>query len=894
MITRIFLLISISLALTASITGQSQIGFISIDCGSPDHLSYDDPDTGIKYTSDNSFINAGISKNISTEYQYPKILNQSLPLSDLKSFPNGNKNCYSLRSNRPKGSLNLLRASFIYGNYDNQSKLPEFDLYLDVSYWFTVKFTSFSEIVITEVISVSQSDTTYVCLINKGLGTPFISSLELRPLTSSIYNLELGTNGLLVLFNRFDIGYTNGSGRYQDDTFDRIWKPYSSSPSWETFATPIDINVVENGNRAPQEVIRSFVKPKNPNDSLELYWNETDVGSRFYVYLYFAELEQLRNQSRVFNVSWNGLHLFGPISPRFRYAETAWSLTGLVAKEHRISIYRTGNSTLPPILNAIEVYTLKPLQGLLTYDQDFDAITSIITAYQLTKYWMGDPCGPQNFVWEGLQCSYTETAQPRIISLNLSSNSLTGVISTSILNLTSIQILDLSNNRLSGSIPEFLGELQSLRILNLKNNNFSGPVPTSVLMKSRNGGLNLLVDDQNVCQTRGSCKKKNSMTAIVASVTSTIALAIIVIISLLAYRNWKSGKSVEYTEDSLGTKKRKFSYGEIVQITNDFKTVVGKGGFGSVYLGRMENDDGTQVAVKMLSSSSSQGSNEFRAEAELLLRVHHRNLAPFVGYCDDNNNMALIYEYMANGNLRDFLSDNNKASGKLSWEMRIRIAIDAAQGLEYLHHGCKPPIVHRDVKSANILLSENMDAKIADFGLSKAIPSEEITHVATVVMGTRGYLDPEYYIMQNLTDKSDVYSFGIVMLELITGNHAIIKQKGEETIHIVQWVRPMLEKGEINEIVDGRMGGEYNVNSIWKALDVAVTCTRSSAIQRESMSFVLAELKECLSMEMIPRHRSDSSSQSQSTNVSSTYYVSNSSTEVFTGDIDAISGPLAR
>ncbi|XP_047339657.1 probable LRR receptor-like serine/threonine-protein kinase At4g29180 [Impatiens glandulifera] len=485
----------------SSVTGQSQIGFISIDCGSPDHLSYDDPDTGIKYTSDNSFINAG--------------------------------NCYSLRSNRPKGSLNLLRASFIYGNYDNQSKLPEFDLYLDVSYWFTVKFTSFSEIVITEVISVSQSDTTYVCLINKGLGTPFISSLELRPLTSSIYNLELGTNGLLVLFNRFDIGYTNGSGRYQDDTFDRIWKPYSSSPSWETFANPIDINVVENGNRAPQEVIRSFVKPKNPNGSLELYWNETDVGSKFYVYLYFAELEQLRNQSRVFNVSWNGKHLFGPISPRFRYAETAWSLTGLVAKEHRISIYRTGNSTLPPILNAIEVYTLKPLQGLLTYDQDFDAITRIMTTYQLTKNWMGDPYGPRNFVWEGLECSYTEKAQPKIISLNLSSNSLTGVISTSIVNLTSIQILDLSNNRLSGSIPEFLGELQSLRILNLKHNILFGPVPTSILMKSKNGGLKLLPEDR--------AEKNNSTTAIVASVASTIALAIIVIISLLAYRKWKSG-----------------------------------------------------------------------------------------------------------------------------------------------------------------------------------------------------------------------------------------------------------------------------------------------------------------------------------------------------------------
>ncbi|PKI65819.1 hypothetical protein CRG98_013773 [Punica granatum] len=137
--------------------------------------------------------------------------------------------------------------------------------------------------------------------------------------------------------------------------------------------------------------------------------------------------------------------------------------------------------------------------------------------------------------------------------------------------------------------------------------------------------------------------------------------------------------------------------------------------------------DGTKVAVKMLSPSSSQGPREFEAEAELLLTVHHRNLASFIGYCDDLMNMALIYEYLANGNLKNFLS-----------------------GLEYLHHGCKPPIIHRDVKTANILLSENMDAKIADFGLSKVVPSDGHSQVMTAVMGTTGYLDPEYVSTSNV------------------------------------------------------------------------------------------------------------------------------------------------
>ncbi|XVF34964.1 hypothetical protein REPUB_Repub18cG0103500 [Reevesia pubescens] len=260
--------------------------------------------------------------------------------------------------------------------------------------------------------------------------------------------------------------------------------------------------------------------------------------------------------------------------------------------------------------------------------------------------------------------------------------------------------------------------------------------------------------------------------------------------------------------------------------------------------------DGTQVAVKMLSPLSTQGSKEFQTEAELLMRVHHRNLASFIGYCDDGSNMALIYEYMANGSLKDYLS--YKSSNRLSWEMRLRIAIDAAQGLEYLHHGCKPPIIHGDVKTANILLSEKMDAKIADFGLSKAFPSDSHSEVITTVVGTRGYLDPEYYNLRNLNEKSDVYSYGVVLLELITGQHAIIRK--DESIHIVHWVSPLIESGDIGCIVDQNLHGEFDVNSVWKALEVAMTCTTPSSFNRATMSLVLTELKQCLAMEL-PHNR---------------------------------------
>ncbi|WZZ65182.1 hypothetical protein YC2023_076552 [Brassica napus] len=174
-------------------------------------------------------------------------------------------------------------------------------------------------------------------------------------------------------------------------------------------------------------------------------------------------------------------------------------------------------------------------------------------------------------------------------------------------------------------------------------------------------------------------------------------------------------------------------------MTNNFQRVLGKGGFGTVYHGNL---DDAQVAVKMLSHSSAQGYKEFKAEVELLLRVHHRHLVGLVGYCDDGDNLALIYEYMANGDLRENMS-GKRGGNVLTWENRMQIAVEAAQGLEYLHNGCRPPMVHRDVKTTNILLNDRSGAKLADFGLSRSFSIDGECHVSTVVAGTPGYLDPE-------------------------------------------------------------------------------------------------------------------------------------------------------
>ena len=345
-------------------------GYISIDCVSPEDFNFIDIDTGISYTTDGAYIDTGINKNISSEYAYPNNQNLAQPLSDLRSFPHGNKNCYTLPPAAGKGGLYLIRASFLYGNYDGEDKLPEFDLYLDVNLWSSVKFSNASDVVTIEIISTSVSDTVSVCLVNKGLGIPFISALELRPLNGSIYDTELGNPVSLVLFKRLEIGYANGTGRYKDDIYDRIWSPYNS-PSWDIVSTSSAININENGYKAPLEVISTAAMPRNGSDPMQLSWTADADNSKFYVYMYFAEVQRLeKNQTRKFNISWNGSIMFEPLVPRYLYAATISNAEAFTGKEHRISIYKTGDATLQPILNAIEIYMAKQLDELPTFSED--------------------------------------------------------------------------------------------------------------------------------------------------------------------------------------------------------------------------------------------------------------------------------------------------------------------------------------------------------------------------------------------------------------------------------------------------------------------------------------------------------------------------------------------
>ncbi|XP_031489250.1 probable LRR receptor-like serine/threonine-protein kinase At1g51810 isoform X2 [Nymphaea colorata] len=290
---------------------------------------------------------------------------------------------------------------------------------------------------------------------------------------------------------------------------------------------------------------------------------------------------------------------------------------------------------------------------------------------------------------------------------------------------------------------------------------------------------------------------------------------------------------------------RHFTYNEILSITGNFDQIIGEGGSSTVYCGQLP-EGGLKVAVKKLKEPGSQFGT-FLAEIKILMRIHHKNLVPLVGLCEERDEIILVSEYMAGGSLSEILKAR---ASELTWRKRLQIAIDAATGLEYLHTGCKPAVIHRDIKPANILLDENLQAKLADFGLSKAgaVDGTEYSAYQTKVVGTLGYIDPEYLYTQTLTKKSDVYSFGVVLFELITGKPAIMITETNQKCHLSNWVVPMLMRGNIESLLDPLLKGQCNVQSVWEVAALAKTATQQPT-ERPDIAEIVRTLKAALRME---------------------------------------------
>ncbi|WJX82360.1 hypothetical protein P8452_65130 [Trifolium repens] len=357
-----------------------------------------------------------------------------------------------------------------------------------------------------------------------------------------------------------------------------------------------------------------------------------------------------------------------------------------------------------------------------------------------------------------------------------------------------------------------------------------------------------------IINTEGGGKRKTGILVAIIIAAVACVLAISAIIMLLFFR-----RNVKYQH--LISRKRMssnayikidgvkaFTLKELTHATNkfDISSKVGEGGYGIVYKGILSDE--TFVAVKRAGENSLQGQKEFLTEIELLSRLHHRNLVSLTGYCNEDGEQMLVYEFMPNGTLREWISGKSKKCKEgLSFFMRLRIAMGASKGILYLHTEANPPIYHRDIKASNILLDSKFTAKVADFGLSRLIPySDEDGHVpnyiSTVVKGTPGYLDPEYMMTHKLTDKSDVYSLGIVFLELLTGMHPISRGK-----NIVREVNLACQSGTIDSIIDNRMG-EYPPECLDKFLALALSCCEDHPEERPSMIDVVRELEDIIAL----------------------------------------------
>ncbi|XP_022750904.1 probable receptor-like protein kinase At5g18500 isoform X2 [Durio zibethinus] len=283
---------------------------------------------------------------------------------------------------------------------------------------------------------------------------------------------------------------------------------------------------------------------------------------------------------------------------------------------------------------------------------------------------------------------------------------------------------------------------------------------------------------------------------------------------------------------------RLFSYQELLEATSNFmpENMVGKGGSSHVYKGCLP--DGKELAVKILKPTEN-AVKEFVQEIEIITSLKHKNLTSLFGFCLEEKNLLLVYDFLSRGSLEENLHGNKKDRNAFGWQERYKVAVGVAEALDYLHNGCEQPVIHRDVKSSNVLLSDDFEPQLSDFGLASQLSSSVSHMTCTDVAGTFGYLAPEYFMHGKMSDKIDVYALGIVLLELLSGRKPIDNDcpKGQESL--VMWAKPILKDGNISQLLDPQLGSGYDFHHIERMVLAATLCIRRAPIMRPQISLIL-------------------------------------------------------
>ncbi|ONH99569.1 hypothetical protein PRUPE_6G036400 [Prunus persica] len=528
-----------------------------------------------------------------------------------------------------------------------------------------------------------------------------------------------------------------------------------------------------------------------------------------------------------------------------------------------------------------------------------------IRAERLEKFPMVHSC-PSIRIYSGLTV-YTFTSNGSMIYLDLSYNFLSGSIPDDLGTLSYLQVLNLGHNMLTGNIPDSFGGLKAIGVLDLSHNNLQGAVPGSLGTLSflsdldvSNNNLSGLIpsggqlttfpasryeNNSGLCGVPlGACssqrhsadsrvgRKKQSMTSGIV-IGITFFFFCILILALALYRvkkyqqkeekrekyieslptsgssSWKLSSVPEPLSINIATFEkplRKLTFAHLLEATNGFSadSLIGTGGFGEVYKAQL--GDGCVVAIKKLIHVTGQGDREFMAEMETIGKIKHRNLVPLLGYCKIGEERLLVYEYMKWGSLEAVLHDKSKGGvSRLDWAARKKIAIGSARGLAFLHHSCIPHIIHRDMKSSNVLLDENFEARVSDFGMARLVNALDTHLSVSTLAGTPGYVPPEYYQSFRCTAKGDVYSYGVILLELLSGKRPIDPSAFGDDNNLVGWAKQLQRDKRCNEILDTGLLPEVSGEAeLYQYLRIAFECLDDRPFRRPTMIQVMAMFKE--------------------------------------------------